>query len=172
MKRPVAVRVVGPLHWIIIPSLVAMAVSLLLATPFRLFGFNLPEPVAPLVLAFAWPLIRPSMIGPLVLFGLGLFLDLLWGGMLGVWPLSLLSVYVLVLLSRNLLAGQEDQILMVWYGCCTVLAFLISYLVVALDAGNAPSVLGLVGQIVPTLVLWPAAHWMLQRFDDGDVRFR
>lgn len=172
MKRAVAVRVIGPLHWIGVPSLIAMAVSIVLATPFQLFGLKLPEPVAPLVLAFAWPLIRPSMLGPVVLFALGLFLDLLWGGILGVWPLSLLAVYVLVLLSRSLLAGQENQILMIWYASCTVLAFLISYLVVALGSSNAPSLFGLFGQIIPTLLLWPAAHWLLQRFDDGDVRFR
>ncbi len=172
MKRAVAVRVVGPLHWIVIPSLIVAGVSILLATPFELFGLKLPEPVPALVLAFAWPLIRPSMIGPVVLFFLGLFLDLLWGGMLGVWPLALLTVYVLVLLSRNLLSGQETAILMVWYGCCTLLAFLVAYLFVTLDAGRAPSVLGLLGQVIPTLILWPAANWMIQRFDDGDTRFR
>lgn len=172
MKRPVAVRVVGPMNWIVIPALIVAGLSILLATPFQLFGFKLPEPVAALVLAFAWPLIRPSIIGPAVLFLLGLFLDLLWGGMLGVWPLALLAVYVLVLLSRNLLSGQETLILMVWYGCCTLLAFLIAYLVVSLDADNAPSLFGLIGQVVPTLLLWPAANWMLERFDDGDTRFR
>ena len=172
MKRPVAVRVVGPMHWIVIPSLIVAGLSILLATPFQLFGFKLPEPVPALVLAFAWPLIRPSIIGPVVLFVLGLFLDLLWGGVLGVWPLALLAVYVLVLLSRNLLSGQETTILMLWYGCCTLLAFLIAYLVVSLDAGNAPSLFGLAGQVVPTLILWPAAYWMLERFDDGDTRFR
>jgi rod shape-determining protein MreD len=172
MKRAVSVRVVGSSHWIGIPSLVAISVSIVLATPFQVFGFKLPEPVVPLVLAFVWPLIRPSMLGPVVLFGLGLFLDLLWGGILGVWPLSLLTVYVLVLLSRSLLAGQESQILMIWFASCTVLAFLISYMGVALDASNAPSLFGLLGQIIPTLLLWPVVHWMLQRFDDGDVRFR
>ncbi|MGQ2992011.1 MAG: hypothetical protein ACT6QK_13305 [Brevundimonas sp.] len=172
MKRAVAVRVVGPLHWIVIPSLIVAGVSVLLATPFELFGLKLPEPVSAVVLAFAWPLIRPSIIGPVVLFFLGLFLDLVWGGMLGVWPLALLAVYVLVLLSRNLLSGQETTILMLWYGCCTLLAFLIAYLVVSLDASNAPSLFALVGQVVPTLILWPAACWMLERFDDGDTRFR
>ena len=27
-------------------------------------------------------------------------------------------------------------------------------------------------QIAPTLLLYPVANWMLERFDDGDIRFR
>lgn len=172
MKRSATVRVVGPVEWIVYPSLIVLAVTLVLATPVELFGLKLPEPVLPLILAFAWPLVRPSMIAPAVLFFVGLFVDLLWGGMLGVWPLALLAVYGVVLLSRNLLAGQETQILFVWYGCCTLLAFFMTYLIVSFDSGNAPSLLALLGQMIPTLLLFPVANWMIQRFDDGDTRFR
>ena len=172
MKRSAAVRVVGPVEWIVYPSLIVIAATLVLATPVKLFGLSLPEPVLPMILAFAWPLVRPSMIAPAVLFFVGLFIDLLWGGMLGVWPLSLLAVYGVVLLSRNLLAGQETQLLFVWYGACTLLAFFMTYLIVSLDAGNAPSILALLGQMIPTLLLFPVANWMIQRFDDGDTRFR
>ena len=135
------VRVVGPLQWVIYPALVCMAATLILATPVELFGLKLPEPVLPLVLAFAWPLIRPSMTAPAVLFGLGVFLDMFWGGTMGVWPLCLLTVYAVVLGSRNLLAGQETQVLVVWYPLCTMGAFLMAYLVVSLAAGRAPSLL-------------------------------
>ena len=38
MRRPVAVRVVGPVQWIIIPALVTVAVTIVLATPVELFG--------------------------------------------------------------------------------------------------------------------------------------
>ena len=172
MKRSATVRVVGPVEWIVYPSLAVLAITLVLATPVQLFGLKLPEPVLPMVLAFAWPLVRPSMIAPAVLFFVGLFVDLLWGGMLGVWPLALLAVYGVVLLSRNLLAGQETQILFVWYGCCTLLAFFMTYLIVSFDAANAPSMLALLGQMIPTLLLFPVANWMIQRFDDGDTRFR
>jgi len=165
-------RVVGSWELVVRPALIAIAVTVLLATPVELFGLKLPEPVAPLVLAFAWPLIRPSMMAPAVLFGLGLFLDMFWGGTLGLWPLCLLAVYGVVLASRNLLAGQETQVLFVWYAVCALAAFIVAYLIVTLDAGRAPSLLSLVGQIVPTLLLFPAADWMIQRFDDGDVRFR
>jgi rod shape-determining protein MreD len=172
VRRPVAVRVVGPMQWIVYPSLAAIAVTVLLATPVELFGLKLPEPVLPMVLAFAWPLIRPSVIAPAAVMGLGLFLDLFWGGPLGLWPLCLLAVHGAVLVSRGFLAGQETQILFVWYSGCAILAFLLAYLTVALQTGAAPSLLGLLGQIVPTLLLFPLADWMIQRFDDGDVRFR
>lgn len=167
-----AVRVVGPTQWVFYPALAVVAITVILATPVELFGLKLPEPVLPLVLAFAWPLIRPSMVAPVVLFGLGLFLDLFWGGTLGLWPLCLLSVYGVVLASRNLLAGQETQILFVWYSACALVAFVLAYLVVTLQAGRAPSLLSLLGQVIPTLLLFPLADWMIQRFDDGDTRFR
>ena len=172
MRRPIAVRVVGPMQWIVYPSLIAIAATVVLATPVELFGLKLPEPVLPLVLAFAWPLIRPSMLAPVVLFLLGLFLDLFWGGALGLWPLCLLGVYGGILVSRNLLAGQETPVLAVWYLAATLLMFLTAYLIVTVQAGNAPSLIALFLQVLPTLLVFPIADWMIQRFDDGDVRFR
>ena len=172
MRRPVAVRVIGPTQWILYPALLVMAVTVLLATPVELFGLKLPEPVLPLVLAFAWPLIRPSMIAPAALFGLGLFLDLFWGGTQGLWPLCLLTVYGVVLGARSLLAGQQTQFLFVWYSVCVLVAFFMAYLIVTLATARPPSLLSLIGQVLPTLLLFPVADWMIQRFDDGDVRFR
>ncbi len=172
MRRPVTVRVVGPTQWIFQPALIAVAATIVLATPVELFGLKLPEAVLPMALAFAWPLIRPSAIAPAVLMGLGLFLDIFWAGPLGLWALCLLSVYGLVLLSRKFLMGQEAVVLFAWYAACTLMAFALAYVIVALRAGNAPSLLALIGQVVPTLALYPVANFMLERFDDGDVRFR
>lgn len=172
MRRGGAVRVVGPTQWIIYPALVVLAATLLLGTPIELFGLKLPEPVLPMVLAFAWPLIRPSMAAPAVLLGVGLFLDLFWGGAVGLWPLCLLAVYGAVLASRNLLAGQEVRVLFGWYALATLGAFLMAYLIVTVRAGNAPSLLALLGQMLPTLLAFPAAAWLIERFDDTDVRFR
>jgi rod shape-determining protein MreD len=165
--------VIGPTQWIFLPALAVMAVTLLLATPVKLFGwFPLPEVVLPLTLAFAWPLIRPSVLGPITLLLLGLFLDLLWGGPMGLWPICLLVVYGGVLLSRSFLAGQETRVLFAWYAVCTAGAFALAYLVVSLRSHNAPSILALLGQVIPTLLLFPIAAWMIERFDDGDLRFR
>ena len=172
MRRPITVRVVGPLQWIVYPALTAIAVTVLLAIPLRLFGLSLPEPVLPIVLAFAWPLIRPSMLAPAVLFGLGLFLDLFWGGPLGLWPLSLLAIYGAILLAANFLAGQATIVLFALYVASTGMAFFLAYMIITLNTGNAPSILAVLGQVVPTLLLFPLADWLIQRFDDTDVRFR
>ncbi len=166
------VRVVGPLQWIVYPSLVAMLATIIMATPVKVFGLSLPEPVVPMALAFAWPLIRPSIIGPAALFALGLYLDLLWFAPLGMWGLSLLAVYGVILAMRQLIVGQETAVLFAWFGGCTLFAFLLAYLVMTLAAGLAPSALSLVWQILATLVMFIPAAWMIETFDDGDVRFR
>ena len=55
---------------------------------------------------------------------------------------------------------------------CVVAAFVLAYAIVALRAGNPPAILPVVGQVTPTLLLYPLAHWLIERFDDGDTRFR
>ncbi|MBX3478050.1 MAG: hypothetical protein KF910_10600 [Brevundimonas sp.] len=163
---------IGPTQWILLPSLAAAAATVILATPVELFGLKLPELVLPMTLAFAWPLIRPSVLGPVMLLVLGLFLDLLWGGPLGLWAICLLAVHAAVLVSRSFLAGQETRVLFAWYAVCTLGAFALAYLIVGLRAGNPPSLLALFWQVIPTLLLFPISAWMIERFDDGDLRFR
>ncbi len=172
MRRPVAVRVVGPMQWIVYPALITVAVTVLLATPVRLFGFGLPEPVIPMVLAFAWPLIRPSVVAPLVLTGLGLALDVFAYSPLGLWALALLAIYAVVLASRSFLIGQETAVLFICYAACCMMAFMLVYFVRMAMDGNGASLFAVAGQVIPTLLLFPFAAQMIERFEDGDVRFR
>jgi rod shape-determining protein MreD len=172
MRRPVAVRVVGPMQWIVYPALITVAAVIVLQTPVELFGLHLPEPVIPMVLAFAWPLIRPSVLAPVVLVGLGLFLDIVTYGPLGLWGLALLAIYSVVLASRSFLAGQDTAVLFVWYAACCALAFLLAYVVMVFITRTPASLIAVFLQILPTLLLFPFAHRLIERFEDGDVRFR
>ncbi len=171
-RRPSAVKVVGPLQWIVYPALIAVAATVVLATPIELFGLTLPEPVIPMVLAFAWPLIRPSVLAPLVLLFLGLFLDLFRGSPLGIWPLALLVPYGVVLLSRPYVGGQDTRVLFAWYVGASLLAFTLAYVAITLTFGMPPSLIALFWQVLPTLLLFPLANHLLESFDDGDLRFR
>jgi rod shape-determining protein MreD len=168
----ITVRPLNPLTWIVAPALLCALASLLFAAPFSLFGLRLPEPVFALAPAFAWPIIRPSLLPPLALLGLGLFLDLLWGAPLGVWPASLLAAYAPVLLGRAFLSGQGVWTLLAWYvgGCAA--ALLAGWLLVALKAGAPPNLIALGWQFLVTVALFPFAFRLVQRYEDADVRFR
>ena len=178
MRRPstrrsgATVRVVGPLHWLFYPALMAMAATLVLSTHVRLFGLPPPEPIFGLILAFSWPLIRPSMLGPMVLFIVGLFTDLELDSTLGVWALTLLAVYGVTLGARAFIVGQQVGVLLAWYVGLTTAAILCVYLFTLVEAGVAPTIVGTLLQWLPTVALFPLGYILIQRFDDGDVRFR
>ena len=89
-----------PLHpgrWLGVPALMCVLATIVFAAPIRIYGLQLPEPVFAMVPAFAWALIRPSILAPFALLTLGLFLDIFWGGPSGLWALSLLVAYATAL---------------------------------------------------------------------------
>lgn len=161
-----------PWRWMVLPMVACMAATLLLAAPIRIFGFALPEPVFALVPAFAWAVLRPSILAPACLFALGLFDDLLWGGRLGVWPLALLTAYGLVLVTRNIMSGQGRLMMWTWYGLAVTAAMGVCGLALAMETHNLPGPFALVGQWLPTALLYPLADQLIGRFEDADPRFR
>lgn len=173
MRNRAAVRVVGPLDWVGFPAVICAILSVAFATVVRFpGGLQLPEPIFPLLLAFAWPLIRPSMIGPATLLALGLFEDLLLGTPLGLWALTFLGVYAGILSTRHLIVGQATPVLFGWWVGAVSTAYMAAYLVICMCSGGEPSLIDAALQLGVTLVLFPFANGLVQRFDDGDVRFR
>lgn len=158
--------------WIGAPAFGAVLATIVLGVPFRLFGLALPEPVFPVVLAFAWAVIRPSLLGPLALLLLGLFLDLYWGGPRGLWALSLLIAYGVVLLARSLLVGQAAGTLALWYLAAAALAFGAALFCTLVQSRVVPSLTAVGLQLAVTVVLFPVAYRLIRRFEDADVRFR
>jgi rod shape-determining protein MreD len=110
LRGGAASRLITPWDWIFAPALMSFALTVVLATPFKLFGLYLPEPVSPLILAFVWPLIRPSFIAPPTLALLGLFLDAFWGAPMGFWTLNLMLVYGVLLMARSYIIGQDTVV--------------------------------------------------------------
>jgi rod shape-determining protein MreD len=167
-----AARPLSPLRWLGAPMLLCMAATVLLATPLRVFNLALPEPVFPLAMAYAWAVIRPSILPPFALLTLGLFLDVFWGGPQGLWPLCLLTAYAAVLGARRLITGQDFLVMWGWYGLVIATAFAAGFLLMTLDAGAPPNLLAVFWQYLATLALFPFAHRLIERYEDADVRFR
>ena len=159
-------------RWMGLPMLACMAATLVFAAPIRVLGLRPPEPVFALVPAYAWAVLRPSIMAPICLMLLGLFQDLVWGGLLGLWPLGLLLAYGLVLISRNMVTGQSRLMMFIWYLVACSAAMGAAYAAVAFEAHNLPNLLAVAGQWLPTALLYPLADRLIGRFEDTDPRFR
>ena len=161
-----------PLVWLGLPMLLCILGVVVLAMPIRIFGLGLPEPVLPMILAFAWAVIRPSVLGPFALLLTGLFVDLFWHAPLGLWSLSLLITYFAALLARSLMVGQNGRVLWGWYAAMCLLAFGCAYLFTTTEGGVGPSLTATGLQLAVTAALYPLAHRLIDRFEDADIRFR
>jgi rod shape-determining protein MreD len=167
-----AVRSLEPWRWLGVPMLQALGATILLGIPIRLWGFQLPEPVFPMAAVFAWGVIRPSVLAPLAIVAMGLFLDIFWGGPLGLWALCMLIAYGVVLGARSMTAGQSRGALWIWYGVVTALAFAAAYLITGLRDEAMPSLLLTGWHYLATIALYPFAYRLIDMFEDADVRFR
>lgn len=167
-----AVRSLEPWRWLGVPLLQALGATILFAIPLRLWGLQLPEPVFPMAAVFAWAVIRPSVLAPFATVLMGLALDILWGGAIGLWALVLLIAYALVLGGRSMTAGQSRGALWVWYGVVTAVAMGVGFLIVSVRDHAMPSLIALAWQYLATIVLYPFAHRLIDMFEDADVRFR
>jgi len=162
----------NPLVWLGLPTLICIVASIVFMTPIQVFGVRLPEPVFAMVPAFAWGVIRPSVLAPFVLVVLGMFLDALWGSPMGLWPACLLVAYAAVLATRTLMSGQSPVIMWAWYVGVTGLAMAAGFLLTVIVTGNAPSLWAVFWQLVWTAILYPFAHQLIDRYEDADVRFK
>jgi rod shape-determining protein MreD len=161
-----------PWRWLGVPMLQALAATMLFAIPLRIHGLGLPEPVFPLAVAFAWAVIRPSVLAPIGVLAMGLFLDLLWGSTFGLWAVCLLLGYGVALAGRSMMAGQSRTILWAWFAGVTALAMVAGDLITMLDVRAIPDPVGVGWQFLATIMLYPFANRLIERFEDADVRFR
>lgn len=159
-------------RWLGLPALYCVLGTVVFALPIQVLGLRLPEPVFPLVLPFAWAVIRPSILAPFALLLVGLFLDLFWGGPAGLWAVSLLAPYAVALSARSVMSGQSELARLAWYLGTVVLAFATGYLLTAVDSLAFPSPMAVFWQFLATAVLYPLCRGLIERFEDADVRFR
>ena len=149
-----------------------LGLTVLFGIPLRIFGLQLPEPVFPMAAAFAWAVIRPSILAPFCVLVMGLFLDYFWGGPIGLCAICLLAAYGIALGGRSMMAGQSRAILWTWYGVVTAASMLLGYLFVMIDVKSTPGLVAMAWQFAATIVLYPFAHRLIEMFEDADVRFR
>jgi rod shape-determining protein MreD len=165
-------RYLDPWGWIWAPVAACIFGTIILAMPLRVFSLRLPEPVFVMVPAFAWAVIRPSILPPILLLLLGLFLDIFWGGPIGLWATGILVAYAFVLATRPMMSGQSRPVMWAWFGITCLICIGTAYLLTMLDVLATPNLISAGLQLLVTVALYPLAHRLIARYEDADVRFR
>ena len=165
-------RTLEPLGWLGIPMIACMLATLVLTIPLRVWGLRLPEPVFAFVPVFAWAVVRPSVIGPILLFVLGVYMDLIWGTALGLWAATLIVTYGFVVATRGFMSGQAPLVIFGWYVSACLIGFGGAYLMTMMDVYSTPNLIAVAVQFAVTVALYPLAYRLIERFEDADVRFR
>jgi rod shape-determining protein MreD len=152
--------------------LCVVAATVVFSVPLRFWGMGLPEPLFAMPVVFAWAMIRPSILAPFCIVLMGLAMDLIWGAPTAFWSVCLLLAYGLVLGGRAMLAGQSRGVMWASYGVMTALSMGAGYLITMLDVKAMPNGLPVFWQYLATVLLYPFADQLIDRFEDADVRFR
>jgi len=98
-----------------LPVSVTLALAFLTVVPLHIPGYAVVVPAFVLMSVFHWTLYRPDLLPPIVIFALGLFLDILANAhFIGVSPLVLLLGRALVLRHRKRVVGRPFPF--VWGG--------------------------------------------------------
>ena len=53
-----------------------------------------------------------------------------------------------------------------------IISAILAWLIGLMDSGARPQVVGMVWQYLATLLAYPFADYLIERFEDADVRFR
>ena len=104
---------------------------------------------------YFWTIYRPTLLPYPVIFGAGLLLDLLSGGLVGLNALGFMIVAMIVRGQRRFLLGQSWSV--VWAGYCVAVTLLmgIHYLVYCMASATILSPIPLGFNLVISYLLYP-----------------
>jgi rod shape-determining protein MreD len=145
---PVALTVllvfVGVLHW-------------------PLPGFSTIAPMLPLMAIYYWAIYRPDLVPAYAVFFVGLLLDLLDGGPLGVHALVFLLVFGTMTSQRRFFLGKPFFVVWLGFVLVGVGASVVSWALISLLLHKGVAVWPVLFQLVLTLALYPFVSWLFIR---------
>lgn len=104
------------------PLLCGLACTFLTNIPVSLLGGLVPPPLLALVPIYFWGLIRPDLMTPVTVLGIGFAEDVLSGGPVGVSTLSFVLTYALVARYRDSFAGLAGLAAVVGFAAAATFA--------------------------------------------------
>jgi len=148
----------------ITPFLLGLVLIMVSQLPTHLPELGRISPMLALIAVYHWGVFRPELLPSPAVFVLGLFLDLLSGGPVGINAMILLLVYGLVLSQRRFLFGKSFAVVWIGFGVIGAAATLVTFIVVSLYHLTPVSPQGFLFQFFLTLGLFPLVSWLLLRW--------
>lgn len=152
------------------PALLTLVLIVLGVVPLRLPEFAVIVPSFALMSVYFWTLYRADLMPAPVVFGLGLFQDVLSGGPLGVGAFVLLATYGAVLNQRRVLMRRTFAI--GWFGFVGVAlgAFTLNWLIMTALSLTLFDPLAAGMQYVMTVALYPVVAGCMVALQRSFVR--
>lgn len=154
--------------------LTPMALTLLLVVfsqvPWHLPGLARVTPLLPLMAVYHWTIQRPDLLPAHAVFAIGLLVDLLSGGPVGVNTLVLLSVYGVIYSQRRFFIGKTFQITWLGFAFVAAAAALQSWILVSAFHVTLIRPDALMFQYLLTAALYPVPAWLFLRWQQVFLR--
>lgn len=146
-----------------VPISVTLFLLLLTAIPTHLPGFAGVAPVLPLMGVYYWAIYRPDLLPAWAAFLVGVLYDILAGTPLGVHALVLLLVQGVAAGQRRFFLGKSFMVAWWAFGLLAAGSAGLSWILVAILAGQILDPRPVLFQYVLTLGLFPLLTWVLAR---------
>lgn len=122
-------------------------------------------PSFPLILLFYWTVHRPDAFPRWLVFLMGLTQDVLSNGPLGLWALVYVCTYEGVYINRLFFIGRVAYSSVVGFAMAAGSAALFAWMLLAVYDWRVPAFLPVLGQTMVTILVYPAAAWILDRLN-------
>jgi len=145
----------------LLPAISAIFFVLAGLVPAGVPGFSTVAPMFSVAAIFFWVVARPSLMPPAAVFGVGLLQDVLSGGPLGLWALTLLIVQYLAFSLRRFIIDQSFVLGWVGFSAIVLGAAAMAWVGACIYYGVIFSVLPISVQAALTILVYPALTWIL-----------
>lgn len=154
------------------PAAALLGAILLTVMPLQLslLGLTLPMPLFPMIVVFLYAVYDPDAMPAWVVFTLGLFHDVIYGGALGVWASVYVGLQFLVMTQRDYFRGRVFHVLWLAFVLALLAVGPVFWLERSLIASRFLSPWPLLGQFALTAAVYPAVAWVFFALRDRALR--
>ncbi|WP_374634507.1 rod shape-determining protein MreD [Ferrovibrio sp.] len=154
----------GRLHGLL-PVLSCLVLAIIGTAPLELPHFGPVGPVLALMAVFYWSIFRADLMTMLGAFSIGLVVDLLSGGPIGLHAVLLLLTHALAVSQRRVFLGSSFLVNWWGYGMVALGAAFVSWSVACLLNWYLHDPRPLLAQLGLSLGLYPLVYWLLSRLE-------